>query len=190
MFDVQTLAIGLDSRARPAVQKRMRALAEHGDTKTKAGLAALLTEAIRVLLAHEASFTHAWCESTPKLPPPDAERRFREAAQRARARFPVEVIRNADGTTTKKPPPPLPLSSAEPGVVIVTLVLARRSELADLESHPSREMLRRALEDAARTTAADLVAMEVIWSPAEDADRVSAAELASRHPEIAPLDPA
>ncbi len=186
MIDVQTLAIGLDASARPAIQKRMRELAEQGDTRTKDGLAALLGQVADALLAHEASFTHAFCESTPKLPPKDAEGRFKDAALRARSRFPVEVIRNADGTTTTRAPPKLS-PSTEPGVVIVTLVLARRSEIPDLPEHPDRTALRRALEDAGRTTAQDLVAMEVIWSPAEDADRVSAEDLAARHPEIAPL---
>lgn len=184
MIDVQTLVVALEADARPAVQSAMRRLADTGDTRSPAGLATLLCEAVRVLLAHEPSFTHAWVESTSPLSPELARARFTEAAQRARARFEVEVIRNADGTTTRRAPPELAPTDGEPGVVLVTLVLARTTEIPDLVPHPDRAALRAALEDVARTTPDALVAMEVIWSPAEDRDRVSAAALEKRHPEI------
>lgn len=184
MIDVQTLVLGLDATARPAVQGAMRRLAETGDTRSKEGLAALLREAVGVLLSHEASFTHAFVESTKPLAPDAARARFTDAVQRARSRFAVEVIRNADGTTSRREPPELAPPVGEAGVVIVTVVLARTTEIADLVAHPGRAALRAALEDVARTGSSELVAMEVVWSPAEDADRVSVSVLEARHPEI------
>ena len=184
MIDVQTLVLGLDAAARPAVQSAMRQLAENGDTQSKVGLAALLRNAIGTLLAHEACFTHAYAESTKPLAPDAARARFTEAAHRARARFTVEVVRNADGTTTRREPPDLGPADGEPGVVIVTVVVARTTEIPDLVPHPDRAAVRAALDDIGRTGPDELVAMEVIWSPAEDRDRVSAAALEARHPEI------
>lgn len=184
MIDVQTLVLGLDAAARPAVQGAMKRLAETGDTRTKAGLVALLGETARILRAHEASITHAYVESTRPLEEGAARARFMEAAQRARSRFAVEVIRNEGGTTTRQAPPDLAPADGEPGVVIVTLVLARTTEIPDLVAPPDRAALRAALDDVGKTSAEALVAMEVVWSPAEDLDRVSAAALERRHPEI------
>lgn len=184
MIDVQTVVLGLDAAARPAVQGAMRRLAETGDTKTNAGLAALLRDAVSTLLAHEASVTHAFVESTQPLAPDAARARFTEAAHRARSRFAVEVVRNADGTTTRREPPVLTPADGEPGVVIVTVVVARTTEIPDRVPHPDRAALRAALQDVARTGPDALVAMEVVWSPAEDADRVSVSSLEARHPEI------
>ena len=184
MIDVEAIVLGLDAAARPAVQSAMKRLAETGDTRSKGGLAALLRDAVGVLLGHESSFTHAFVESTAPLAEDLARKRFVEAAHRARSRFAVEVIRNADGTTTRHEPPALAPAEGEPGVVIVTVVVARKKEIPDLVPHPDRAALRAALEDVARTGPDDLVAMEVIWSPAEDRDRVSVAALETRHPEI------
>lgn len=182
-IDVATVVLGLDATARPAVQKAMAAFAETGDTKTKTGLARLLHDAVGVLRAHLAHATHAFAESTTPLPDDGARQRFVEATHRARSRFDVEIVRNADGTTTKKAPPPL-ATSDEPGVVLVTVVVARRSEITDVPSHPDRATLEVLLVELASTAPDGLVAMEVIWSPAAEADRVSPAALEARHPEI------
>ena len=53
---------------------------------------------------------------------------------------------------------------------------------ADRESL-ARELVRIVQE----TTPAQLVAFETIWSPAEELDRMSAAELALHYPELLPL---
>lgn len=182
-IDVATLVLAMGSAARPAIQAAMQRFAETGDTKSKDGLAKLLREAVGVLQANAASFTHAYAESTAPLAPDAARIRFTEAAQRARARFDVEIIRNADGTTTRKPTPDL-TPTGEPGVVVVTVVVARTRPIADPPEHPDRAAVRKHLDDLASTSAAELVAMEVIWSPAADADRVSVEKLEARHPEI------
>lgn len=186
LIDVATVAIALDANARPAIQAAMRKLAETGNTATSEGRALLLQQALEVLAAHTSAFTHAFIESTVPLPLEEARPRFVEAATRARSRFGVEVIRNADGTTTTAAPPTF-APRDEPGVVLVTVVVARRREVPDV-AQLTRAALDATLRELGTTTAAELVAMEVIWSPAEEADRVSAAELSRRHPEIRPLE--
>lgn len=180
--DVQAIGIALDAQARRSVQDAMRAIAQGGDTGSKAGLARMLREAVRVVIEAEASWTHALVEGGPPRPASEARRMFTEIAQRARSRFPVEVIRNANGTIATRPAPPL-AASEEPGVVLVTFVVASREEIADPPDPSRREDLRRGLE-ALAVGEQDLVAVEVVWSPAEEADRVSIAALERRHPEI------
>jgi uncharacterized membrane protein len=183
VFDVQTVAVALDADARKDIQARMKEIAEKGDTRTKAGLAAMLNEATGVLLAHEGAFSHAWIDQALAIAPAQAQARFGEAATRARQRFPVEVIRNAYGQTTRQPAPKL-APSTEPGVVIVTLVLATRARLAPIGLPLDRAAVRAAIAQAGKTTAENLVAMEVIWSPAEENDRVSVTKLEQKHPEL------
>lgn len=183
---VVAVAIALDAAARPEIQARMRALAEAGETGTSAGRALLLSQALACLLDHERAFTHAFVDVSPPLSLDRARPHFVEATTRARSRFAVEVIRNADGTTTTREAPPMPPSDV-PGVVLVTVAVARRRPLSADPQPLDRPALRACLEDLAGTTASELVAMEVIWSPAEDADRVSIADLERRHPEVRPL---
>lgn len=185
-FDVQTVAVALDADARRDIQARMKEIAEKGDTRTKEGLAAMLSEATGVLLVHEAAFTHAWVDQALAIHPQEAQGRFREAASKARQRFPVEVIRNAYGETTRQPAPAL-APSTEPGVVIVTLVVASRARLSPIGAPLDRAAVRAAITQAGKITAENLVAMEVIWSPAEENDRVSVATLEAKHPELKKL---
>jgi len=185
-FHVTTLEIALHADARPAIQARMRTLAEEGDTKSAEGRARMLREALALLLTHAPAFTHARWEAI-SAPPDDARAHFTRAATEARARFPVEVIRNADGKVMHEAPPDLKETDA-PGVVLVTVVVARRVP-SPAPKHLDREALTAGLSFLGATTADELVAMEVIWSPAEDRDRIDAAELLAKHPEIRALDP-
>lgn len=183
---VTTLAIALDADARPAIQARMRELAEEGDTKSAEGRARMFGEALTALLEHERAFIYAqWIAMS--APPDPARAYFTKAATEARAHFPIEVIRNADGKVTHQAPPELKETDA-PGVVLVTVVVARRVALA-APSPLDRVSLAEGLRALAKTTAAELVAMEVIWSPAEDRDRVGVAELLAKHPALRPLGP-
>ncbi|UJR81202.1 DUF1517 domain-containing protein [Sandaracinus amylolyticus] len=182
-IDVQAIVIGLDASARTAVQGAMRALATSGDTNTQRGRHRMLGEAIDVLVSAEAHWTHGHAEGGALRDAEDARKHFVEVAHRARSRFDVEVIRNTGGAVTTKAPPVL-AASDEPGVVLVTVVVAARREITDVARPSDRAALRAGLEALRAIGEDELVAFEVVWSPAEDADRVSVAQLEARHPEI------
>lgn len=186
-IDVQAIVIGLDARARARVQDAMRAIAESGDTNTRRGRWAMLRDAIEVLVRAEESWTHGHAEGGERRAPVDAQRHFAEVAQRARSRFDVEVIRNTGGVVIAQRPPDF-APSDEPGVVLVTVVVAARKEIADVAAPRDRAALRAGLEALRAITEDELVAMEVVWSPAADGDRVSAAQIEQRHPEIRRLE--
>ncbi len=182
-IDVQAIVVGLDAEARRGVQDAMRAIAEQGDTNTGRGRWHMLRAAIDVLLGVEASWTHGHAEGGARRAPVDAQRHFSEVAQRARTRFDVEVIRNTGGAVLTKPAPEFSKTD-EKGVVLVTMVVAARREIADVASASDRASLRAGLEALRAIPEEELVALEVVWSPAADGDRVSAAQLEQRHPEI------
>ena len=121
------------------------------------------------------------------MPPADAQARFHEAAHKARSRFEHELVRNFAGHTTHAPTPDLP-DSDDPGRVVVTLVVAARRELRDATGRDLASLLA-ALDDLAALTPEELVAMEVVWSPAAEKDRMSLASMRSLYPELFALAP-
>jgi uncharacterized membrane protein len=186
-IDVSVVMLGLDASARAAVQRAMRDIAERGDSSRPEGLVAMLREAIAVLRGASSSWTHAGALDHAPMPPAEAEAAFRSAAHRARSRFEHELVRNADGATTHRPAPPLPTDPSEPGVVVVTLVVAARGELLDVRDVRDRAALERALDALSALEPRAFVAMEVVWSPADENDRASVASIEARYPELVRL---
>ncbi len=185
-IDVSVLMLGIDSSARARVQAAMRDIAEKGDTSGPEGLVAMLREAIGVLRGAEDAWTHAGAEDHLPMRSDEAEAAFTKATHRARARFDAELIRNADGKTTTAPAPD-DLEQGEGGVVVVTLVVAARIELADVADVRNRVELDRALDALAAIGPADFVAMEVIWAPADEREHFGAEALEARYPELTGL---
>lgn len=189
VVDVSVLMLGIDADARPEVQAKLLEIARHGDSAGPEGLVQMLREALTVLRHVSGSWTHAAAENHAPMPPDEAERRFREATARVRGRFEHELIRTADGKTERRPAPELPERSDVPGVVVVTLVVAKRGELADVADARDRRNVARAMDTLASIDPDDFVAMEVVWSPADERDRASAEEIERRYPELTRLAP-
>jgi uncharacterized membrane protein len=74
------------------------------------------------------------------------------------------------------------------GLVVVTLLVAVKGPLAPLPQDMNRPAVLAALEALVPPRADRLAALEVVWSPAEDADRMSSAELETLYPELVRLD--
>ena len=75
-----------------------------------------------------------------------------------------------------------------PGVVLVTVVVAARRELTDVGREQNAHEVFDLLAELDALTADQLVAFEVIWSPAAEDDRMSTAELEALYPEVSRLD--
>jgi uncharacterized membrane protein len=187
-IDVSVLMLGIDADARAEVQRAMDDIASRGDTGSPEGLVRMLREAIAVLRRVEGSWTHAAAENASPMPAEQAEARFVEATERARGRFDHEVVRNYQGRTVRDPgPDDLPEHPTEPGVVVVTLVVAARRDLKDVADARDRDELTATLDALSALEPRDFVAMEVIWSPADDRDRASAEEIEAEYPELTRL---
>ena len=187
-IDVCVLMLGIDADARPEVQRAMNDIASSGDSGTPAGLVQMLREAISVLRGVEASWTHAAALNASPMRAAEAETRFVEAAQGARARFEHELIRNVDGHTSTSPTPELPDRSGVPGIVVVTFVVAARGELRDVGNARDRGELASAFDALVAVEPKDFVAMEVIWSPAAEEDRATEAQIEAKYPELIRLE--
>ena len=184
------LALGIDWNARRALQQELERLATRGDTRTPAGLAVLLQETCIALLRAEESWLYARHERTGSARPRVLASKFRAAAADARSRFEHEVVRAASGWTSTTAAPALHAGADEgEGTVVVTLVLAARRALAKVGHQPDADNIRAFLHAASGLGDSDLMAIEVIWSPAAEDDRMSSAELEVCYPDLVKLDP-
>lgn len=186
---VHRLSLGIDWRSRAEVQATMKRLALAGDTASPQGLANLLRESVLALRRAEMGWLYVAGEDLGSFAPQQAEATFRQVATRMRASFQHEVVRAGDGIAHTADAPEMRAHSNEgEGTVVVHLIVVARRPLG-LASQPDANQIRTALDARAALTAEQLVALEVVWSPAEDNDRMSTAELEQNYPEMTLIDP-
>lgn len=177
--DVTRVRIALAGDARPYLQKRLVALAQSGDTRSRKGLLALLRLTVEALLASESAWVLIGADDSKPATMAEAEGTFRRHALDARAAFAHEVIRATDGRRVEgssvEHATANVVGSAEMqgrGVVLVTLVVAASAHLSDV-SPPTLDTMRGLLRQLSRLTVDELIALEVVWMPAAERDLVS-----------------
>ena len=184
-IDVSALLIAIDWRARPFVQKRLEELARTGDPSTPAGRRALLHETITLLRRAELAWVYVGVLSSRPIDPAAAEQLFRQTAGDLRARFKAELIRRDDaGVVTRETPESRARANEGEGLVVVSVVLAAHVEIPDVAVATDRDQLDRLVQSIGAMSVRDLAALEVIWSPAAENDRMSSAELETLYREL------
>jgi uncharacterized membrane protein len=186
---VSQLSLGIDWRARRDLQATLARLAQSGDTKSKQGLATLLRETVLALRRAELSWLYYAEAGGGPYAPQTAEGDFRQKATNARSKFKQELVRGADGQVSTAADPNVQAKSNEgEGTVVVHLIVAARRPLNNAPQ-PDANQIRMALDNRAALTADQLAALEVVWSPAAETDRLSSAELEVLYPELELIDP-
>ena len=185
-IDVSVLMLGLDADARAEVQQAMNEIAASGDTSQPEGLVQMLREVVSLLRGLEPQWTHLGAISAAPVAAEEAEARFVQAATDARSRFDTEVVRNAHGEITRRKAPKRRPSN-RPSVVVVSLIVAAGRELADVSDPRDLTSFGLALDSVASLTADELVALEVVWAPADENDRPPLEEIERKHPELVRL---
>ncbi len=184
---VSLVRIGIDARARRFVQESLAKLAAESDTQTRSGLAELLSSAARALAASKLAWIYCGAEHFAPMRAVDARSTHTRLALDARARFQTELLRGADGKTRHADAPTLVAREHEgEGVVVVTLVVATYAKLPAASPAQVSE-IEQLLSQLSRLSASELVALEVVWSPAAENDRMSTDELEARYPELTRL---
>ncbi len=182
-IDVSGLMLAIDWRARKHVQGQLEQLAKTGDTSTPDGLARLARETALALRREELSWLYGSVLNALPASPRDAERVFRQAAADARSKYRHELIRNADGSTRVTAGPAQRASREEgEGVVVVTLLVAAHRELIDVADVTNANEVRHLLDQVIALDGNSIAVLEVIWSPADENDRMSTAELEVLYP--------
>lgn len=188
-MDVSAIMIAIDWRARAEVQASLKAIAESGNTGTSAGLATMLHETVVAVRRVELAWLYSGCVNARPAHPSQAEAQFRSVASEMRTRFKKELVRNVGGQTATQNTPEMQAREHEgQGVVVVTIVVAARREIPDISRATDANELKNVMRSFGGLSAADLVALEVIWSPAAENDRMSTAELEQFYPELKKID--
>lgn len=182
--EVRRVSIAFDWTARASIQHALSEASARVDTSTPHGLHAAAEIARNALAnAHRAArygVFQSWA-----LDPARGQQVFGQLADSLRGRYTVETIDNARRVAAPK----LAARSEEgPGLVVVTLLVAAKGALPPLPPVMSLPALMAALEGMIPPRAEQLAALEVVWSPAEEGDPMSSAELEVLYPELARLD--
>ncbi len=182
-IDVSVIRIAVDGRARKFVQTELARIARIADTATDSGRTIMLHEVAGMLRKLRDAWVYGGAVNEPMHAQHKAKSTFDRHVDDARSRFREEVIRNADGTIqTRAASVYTPRSDEGAGLVLVTLIIGARRELFTVNRIGDGDDLRRALETASQLTLGSLVAIEIVWQPAEDTDRLSSIELEAKYP--------
>lgn len=187
---VTQISIGLDWRARAQLQQTLMQLAQRGDTGSPQGLANLLSETVLNLRRNEMAWLYAMYKDAGSHAPQNAQSAFQQLANEARSRFKTELVRGAGGAQANVVDAPGMQARADEGkgTVVVTIVLATRRPVQGFMVADANQ-IRNALADRGTIHAQQMVALEVVWSPAAENDRMSTAELEQFYPEMKLIDP-
>lgn len=184
-IDVSALMLAIDWRSRRFVQEALMRMAQQGDTQSPAGLARLARETALTLRRAESAWLYAGIVNSVPSAPHIAESTFRRVANDARSRFRHELIRSHQGQRQEKAAPGTQAKAEEgEGLVVVTFVVAAKRQLLDIHDIRNADSIRQLLDQVVALDPWGLAAMEVIWSPAEESDRMSSAELEVLYPEL------
>ena len=186
-IDVVMIQLALDARARRFAQARLAELAR-GDTASQGGLANLARETAMMLRHAETAWIYAGVREWNPQSPQQAEAQFRQAANDARSRYRHELIRGHQGQVSTVAAPGTRARAEEgEGVVVVTFLLAARIEIPNGHDPSRPEAMHALLHRIVALRPYQIAALEVIWSPAEETDRMSTAELEALYPEMRAL---
>ncbi len=183
---VAKLQVGLLANAR-SLQDDLNRLALSADTSSSAGLAKLLQETTLSLLRHPDYWVYGASEDkqTRLL---SAEQEFNRYTLATRSQFTAETLSNVNSQITQAAPKAtLPGETddlASPGeYILATLVVAAQGKL-DLPDIRSTEDLRRALGQIGAIGSDDLLAVEVLWTPQQSGETLSADEMIAEYPHL------
>ena len=176
------LSLALDWHARPAIQEELVRLARRPLVGNRA-LEEALRAVAKALRAHRTSwlFAHDVRHRLDDEAPPELEALLADL----RARYRHEVVRGGEERAGSGATPG---REEGPGVVVVSLVLETRERLlAPPASEPNEDAIDAVLAELEEEPRRGLRRFEIVWSPAEEGDRMSTAELERVYGELEPL---
>jgi uncharacterized membrane protein len=183
-YAVQRVTVVFDASARVTVQQWLRDRGSANDNSPR-GLHDLARHTRDLLRESLGAARYAFVEGSEHADTARVEAEYRRVTDDLRGRYVLETVENA----RRVDPSGLHAKAEEgEGLVVVTLVLAHAGRATVTTAHTrSVETLAAALADMVPQVPEALLAVDVIWSPERDEDRLSSAELEVCYPELRPL---
>ena len=182
---VAKIQVGLLAEAR-SLQDDLNRIATTADTGSSQGLAQLLQETTLSLLRHPDYWAYAASEDkqTRLL---SAEAEFNRYTLGARSKFSEETLSNINNQLSQAQPKTALARQGDdsaPGeYILATLVVATQGKL-DLPVINSSDDLRKALSQIGSVSSDDLLAIEVLWTPQQSGETLTADEMIAEYPEL------
>lgn len=171
------ISLAFDWTARAQLQASLAEMAKRSDMRTRAGLDTASGQLAQLLTSHADAVRYVTWE----LSTGDARSWFQTRTNDLRARYRAELVRN-DATTEGRTFEAHENEGA--GLVIVSVIVAGKQPIsaprAAFDVAALRDAIRRIRERPANQT----LALEVVWSPAAENDRMSSYELEKLYPEL------
>ncbi len=178
---VRVLSVGIDWTRRREVQQRLSAQSGARDLSTAAGMFSAWDD-VRTLLRESLSAVRYVSLTQTEPLVADAQRAFEARANDLRGRYIIETVRDA---TTGVAPSLSARSEEGEGLVVVSVVAGFNRALAAMSPTAPLDAV---IEALCGDDPEVLVALQTVWSPTHDEDRMSSAELEARYPELRRLD--
>ena len=181
--DVTVLRVVIDGRARKLIQTELGKISRSCDTGTPDGRLAMLRQVTLLLRRLRDAWVYGGAHNEPVSALGKAKSLFDAHVDEARTRFEHETVSNVQGAKSEAPSPGFaPRGDEGEGLILVSIVIAARTELFTVTRVGDGEELRKALEAASNLATDQLVAVEVVWMPSEEGDRMSSLELEAKYP--------
>ncbi|MEA5452854.1 DUF1517 domain-containing protein [Leptolyngbya sp. CCNP1308] len=182
---VSRLQVALLAGARE-LQRDLDRIAVNADLTTSAGLAAQLRETVLVLLRHPDYWTHVRAESQTVAGRKKAAELFERLSIQERSKFAVETLVNVGGEVQRRAMPGGP-SKEVASHIVVTLLLGTADDRPLFESVNSVADLKAVLQRLGSISPAYLLVYELLWTPQDPSDSLSADELIANYPNLVTL---
>jgi uncharacterized membrane protein len=181
--DLSVLRIAIDGRARKFVQSELARIAKVADTGTDQGRVTMLREVALTLRRLRDGWVYGGAINEAMDDLEHQKVRFDHHVDDARVRFREETISNVQGVTSRiAASEATPRSDQGAGLALVSIIVAARRELYTVGEIGSGHDLSTALEALGTLDPFALIAVEIVWQPSEDNDRMSSIELEARYP--------
>jgi uncharacterized membrane protein len=179
---VYKLQLGLGRSARN-LQTRLAEFAESSDTGSEAGLASLLGQTALELSRSKDSIRYIQVASEGPLPLGQGESRMNSLALAERSRFEVERVRGADGKV-RKASEVLPESADVLEFIVVTVIVATRQSVGTWKTVTDHTQIEPVLTALGSVGPAELLGLEVIWTPADPSDSLTESDILTSYPDL------
>ncbi|MCB9624882.1 MAG: DUF1517 domain-containing protein [Sandaracinus sp.] len=178
--ELRRISLAFDPSERPAIQAALASMAQRLDLRSSEGRLQAAQEVVSMLLQRIGAARYAvW--SSAFVSPQAAKGRLHVILNDLKSRYRYDVTRGDRVDVRAR-------AEEGDGLVVVSVVVGATRWLPALPGRLGHSELAQALRGAVSVSARDFVALEVLWSPALETDRMSSLELETIYPELLRLD--